>query len=709
VTVHRVALRVGAVMAAAVCLLAGLTTPAQAQQGPDVRIAGLGNVQLQVGGAAQSVTIRVENRSNDPLNGNANDVQLTMIVPLTEFGVQIASANGECSLSSNNTRMDCNLGDIPAGQSQQIVAQIAVPGNSPVQAGETESGNAQVSLSTGGQGSFNVRVQGPDRPPGVPEVSGVVTDENTGEGIEGANVFLTDGQQTQIDTTTDSDGNFRFTGDIAAGTIGLRATSDGYEANDDTFTAVAGEPLTGLQISLRSTASPTPSATPAATTAPPSTGTPVAAPASADSGGGTFTTIMIILGGLFVLLGIGAIVLLIIRRRREKNEDEGPEGADGPISGPRGPSPTPGSHGVYRPSPTQVMGPRGPLPAVGPQPALANAQTMMMQPAGETAVLPRAGDPPGPRPPVAGSPPPPRSAAPTYSSAAATRAYEEPPGRHANPAPGPGRYDEPTQIGRGHGGTYGNPPGSTYGSPAAGQPYGDPAGGQSYGSPAGGQSYGSPAGGQSYGSPAGGQSYGSPAGGQSYGSPAGGQSYGSPAGGQSYGSPAGGQSYGDSAGRHERGGYGSSQSYDGGGSYGPDPYTQPQPSYDQGGYNRGGYESGGGGYDRGGHDRAPGGYDRSAGYEARPGGHHGDGYGDAGQGAAPGGGSHRGGQTYGQPDYERPGHGQYGTPGHAQQPPQPPPTAEQPGYGSGYPDQSREPRPRHGEPTERRRLDWLDQ
>lgn len=713
-TVHRVALRVGAVMAAAFCLLAGLTAPVQAQQ-PDLRISGIGNIELRVGGGAQNVNIQVENRSNQP-TGIAFGVRLTMTVPLTEFGVHIASANGNCTRSNNDSFMECDLGDIQPGQSANVAAQIGVLGNSNVPPGETRNGSAQLSLSSGGQGSFNVRLQGPDRPEGVAEVTGVVTDENTGDGLDGADVFLTDSVGVELSTRTDDNGNYRFADEqIAPGTIGIQASKDGYETQQTTVTGQAGQSVNVERIALRSTASPTPSESPAEeeTTAPPSETPIAAAPASAESGGGgTFTTIMIILGILFVLLGIGAIVLLVIRRRRERNEGDGPDGADDPISGPRGPRPTPGSHGVYRPAPTQVMGGRGPIPAVGPQPALANAQTMMMQPAavpaGETAVLPRAGDPPGPRPPVAGSPPPPRPAAPTYGSAAATMAYEEPPGRHAGPAPAPGRYDEPTQVGRpGYGG-------GTYGSPAA---------------------------------------------------------------------------------RPERGGYGSPASYDSGNSYGPDPYTQPQPSYDhQGGNYRGGYEPASG-YDGGGYERAAGGspgYERaggapgydeaggSPGYERaggtggyeRPGGgaYRGGGYGDADRAGAPGAGApgsgYGGGQTYGQPSgqahgrpssgqaYGQPGSGQaygqpnggqtygqpgggraygqpaggqaYGQPGYDGQPAYdqpryeaPPqghaaprahdPAAQQRGYANGYPDEPVDPRPRHAEPPTERRLDWLDQ
>jgi Carboxypeptidase regulatory-like domain len=470
VTVHRVALRAGVVTAMAAALLAGfLTAPAHAQ--PQLRLGQIGNVDLRVGGGSQVVTIQVQNASNDPVNGTARNVQLTMTVPLAEFGVHIASAADGCNLTSDNTRMDCNLGDIAPGDARNLVTQVGVQPNSTLQSGETRNGNGQVALGGGGQTTFNVRLQGPDRPQPVANIAGIVTDELTGEGIEGADVFLTDSQGAEFEADTNSDGQFSFQGqDIAAGTIGIQASADGYESFSITEDVGPGESLTDLQLALVSTTPPT-SAPPPTTEAPATTGAPTVAAAAEEtsSGGGTFTTIMIILGVLFVLLGIGAIVFLIIRRRREKGEDDGPAGADGPF-GPRGPAPTPGSHGVYRPTPTQVMGPRGPLPAVGPQPALANAPTVMHQRAGadETALLPRAGDAPtapispvrpaGPRPPVAGNPPPPRPAAPTYGTPApATQAFHSPGGRHAGSPPAP--YDDTTQARQPYGGQYGSPGG----------------------------------------------------------------------------------------------------------------------------------------------------------------------------------------------------------------------------------------------------------
>ncbi|MGH3679874.1 MAG: carboxypeptidase-like regulatory domain-containing protein, partial [Natronosporangium sp.] len=382
--------------------------PAQAQPGSELRLGGIGNIELRVGGGEQNVQLRVENRGDLP----ALNVQLTMTVPMGDLEVHIASTPPECNLA-NDSRMDCRIGDIQPDQTWTGVAQIGVHGNSPLQAGETRNGTAEVVLSGGGSQSFNVRLQGPDRPEGVPEVSGFVTDQATGEPIEGAKVILADSQGVTLETTTNGDGNFQFAADnIAPGSIGLQASKDGYEGQEVIEQGQAGEALSNVQLVLVSTATPTPSASPSPSPTASPTGTPVAAPAAdtGDSGGSFFTTLLVILGIVFVLLGVAAIVVLIIRRRRERGEDDG-LADDDPTSGPRGPGPRPGSHGVYRPSPTaaqtQVIGGRGgAVPGVGPSPALANAPTMMHQRGGaadatmlqpragaadETTMLPRAG------------------------------------------------------------------------------------------------------------------------------------------------------------------------------------------------------------------------------------------------------------------------------------------------------------------------------
>ena len=697
-TGHRIALRVAVVAALGATLLTALPSPAYADH--QVRLGTIGNIELRVGGGAQSVTLRVENQNqgdHSSEDGVARNVSLTLTVPLTELQVHIASAPPECALASNNTRMDCAIAEIAPGATWTGVVQIAVHGNSQLQAGETRNGTAQAILTShGGQSqTFNVRLQGPDRPPAVAEVTGFVTDESTGERIEGASVLLVDSQNAEFTTTTNANGEFRFAGEnIAPGGLGLRARKEGYEGRSSTHTARAGESLGPIQLTLLSTATPTPTPDPTPTPSAAATASPTASPVAApvepvDTGMSFFTRLMILLGVIFLLLGVGAIALLLYRRHRERLEDDGDglAGAGDPTSGPPGPQPRPGSHGVYRPTPTQVATRAGgmgaqPTALIARQGGMADAPTMLHPRAGaadaaETTLLPRAGDPPGPRPPVPGTPPPPRPAAPTY-------------GR-------PGYAGQP----------YGSPVPPSGPAPGSGQPYG-PTSGSGYGGQA--PEYGAT---QEYG----GAAYG---GGQAQG-PGGtaGHGYRGPSG-QSYGAadraapPA---SYPPA--RHER-------PAPDAGSYGPDPYTsqaepgyrgyeqpahgypdsagyQPKPAgYDQAGYGQPGYEPGG--YGQPGYDQA--GYGQTShgqpGYDQggyQPGGHEPAGRHQPNDGYAAGGYEPTSG--YGEAGYDR---GQGGQPGYGAEPGYDPTSGYGPTAGHDPDGQA----PRHGAPPERRRLDWLD-
>jgi hypothetical protein len=652
VTAHRAAraLRAGAVATLVAGLLTTVApaTPAHAQG--NVSIAGIGGIELQVGGGPRTVEIRVTNNGDQPAQG----VPFTLTVPLTNLGVYIASAASGCSLTGSSTRMDCTV-DIDPGQSWTGVAQIGVQPTSSLAPGETRNDSAEVRLTGQHSGSqnFNVRLHGPQQAPRVKEISGTLTDVDTGEPIPNAVVLLLDGDDRSHEVGTNEQGLFRFQDmDIAPGTIGLKARKEGYDGNNWTGRAEAGQSLTGIPLTAKSTASPSPSASPSgsASASPPASGSASAVPvAGQDESGGTFfQRLMIVMGVLFLLAGVGAIALMIWRRRSDP--DDGFDEADDPTSGPRGPMPPPGSRGHYRPTPTQLAGahtqvirPGGgpPLPAVGPRPALADAPTMLHGAAGgadQTTVLPRQAAPPRARPvPPPGSP----------------------------PAPAPG-YGQPG---------YGGPPAGYagsggYGSPAAAPntPY---AGSGGYGSPAAAPN--TPyAGSGGYGSPAAAPGGYEPS---SHERP----TYGG-YGPDPYTRPASQPT--------SHGGYGHSAQPD----YDQTSAGQPgyghsaQPDYDQTSAGQPGY--GQPGYGQPGHGQP---------------GHGQPGYGQPGYGQ-PGHGQPGHGQPgYGQPGYDaggrpadhtQPGYGQARTP-------------EQRGYGGEHYDESGT-QPRHAAPADRRRIDWLD-
>jgi hypothetical protein len=658
VTAHRAAWALRAGLAAA--LVAALLTlaPAPAYASPKLEINRVSTVELDVGATA-SVQLGVANTassSNPVEDSTAENVRLTLTVPLGNLGVHIASEASGCSLRANDTRMDCDLGDLEPGASWADVIQLGVHGNSSIPPGQTEEGNAEIVVNSSNGASdsrrFTVRLRGPEEEPTVQEISGYVVDVDTGDRIANARVLLVDSQDQEFPVGTNDNGEFRFRDlPIAPGAFALQARKEGYNGRTYTGRAQAGDVQTDIRLVVESTETPEPTESPTSTPSPTPSATASASPAPAleatsGSGGGGFTTVMIILGVALLLTGAGAIAFMIWRRFQE-DDDEGYDDADDPVSGPHGPRPTPGGRGAYRPSPTQVIGDAptqiarpGSVPAVGPRPALADAPTMMHRPVSggapdETTMLPRQGASPGPRPPVPGA------------------------GTPTSTTPG---YGQPG---------YGQP---GYGQPGYGQP-GYSASPSGYGSPAapGAGSYGSPAA-PTYG----GQPYGSPA-------TSGSGGYGADRAGYS-GYPPGTE---QPTGRFERPGYGYEPSEPASNGYGPDPYTRPSTqATPTSGYGQPGY--GQPGYGQPGNDQA--GYTQP-GY-TQPG------YGEPGYGQTPYGQPSYGSAGYDpQSGYQQPG---YGQPGYGADQTRPP----EPGYGEDYQRDRPSPRPRHS--SQDRRLDWLD-
>jgi hypothetical protein len=504
--------------------------------------------------------------------------------------------------------------DLAPGSNQTVTISITAQNRD----GNSQAARAQVTL------------RGPDAPQTAKSISGRVVNVANGKGIPDATVALNDAGGHNYSTQSDSDGDFKFTSTndkpIAPGRILLGAGKEGFQSNQTSTDIAAGQAKTGLRITLRSTATPSASATvqsptAEATTEDTTTGEPSTEesidPAAAgnnqgsDSGGGLFSWVLIILGGLLVALGVGAIVLLVIRRKDNGEDDTGD-----PLPGPRGPRPTPGAQGVYRngPAPTMVTGGAamggGPTMAMGP--GMANAPTMMHKPVDEY------GDPYGTplRAPQPAGGLPPGATQPGYGYPGANQGGYGPGGSPAAPM-GPGSPDAPTAYGSASPTGYGAPTGRAPAGASPPDPYA-PRESRDYappGSPGGGYGYDEPTGRYDpdggYGQASGG--YGADRGGYGPGNSGGG--YGSSNG---YGQQDGG--YGPNGGGYEsepRGGY----EPDPGGGYGNGRYDSPPSGYgsqgangyDEYGPQQGGYPSydqGGGGYDRVPEQRSPGGYEQ---------------------------------------------------------------------------------------------------
>ncbi|GAA3449573.1 hypothetical protein GCM10018962_14060 [Dactylosporangium matsuzakiense] len=356
VTAHRRALlfRAGTVAVLAAGALIGLAAPAHAA-GPEVVIAGAGDVTLTVGGSAQTVNVQVKNQGDLP----ALKISLTIDIP-GDLGLTVASKPNGCSGSGTHVECDIDAG-LGAGQTKNIPIGIAPPAQSSIPAGQQKSGGGQVILTDGGSDTKNfqavLKAQAVAAPPTttqaapqtVTEVTGNVTDSTTGKGIKGATVVLEDNAgKTRQTSTQDDKGFFRFTptdaNPIAPGTLKLTAGANGYDNFDKTITAAAGKPASvklGLTL-LADSATPVP---------PPTAGDPAIVQgqsaggvdpgntktnnASNDSGGGV-SWILIALGVLLVGFGIVAIVMLLRRR----GDDDDDENVDEPAPR-RGPGPRP--------------------------------------------------------------------------------------------------------------------------------------------------------------------------------------------------------------------------------------------------------------------------------------------------------------------------------------------------------------------------------
>ncbi|TYB37900.1 carboxypeptidase regulatory-like domain-containing protein [Micromonospora sp. AP08] len=651
-------------------LLAVPATPALATN-PDVRITSLSTGTLQ-SGQQTPMTFTVTNKNDSP----------------TAFSINVDTFNGL------TCQGECNVPArlIPGGKEESITVNLVAGTLNP---GDTKSGQVRVSAKSGGDQASDARdmtVRGPAAPQPtqaqtVKSISGKVVAEANGDPVAGAVVMLRDSVGKQRQTSTDGSGNFRFSGStsepIAPGRIDLGANKDG-KIGTKSFDAAAGQSVTGQRITVPVKVEASPSATPSATEEPlptdeatdeatdePASEQPAAQqPAANEDSGGSW--LLILLGGLFVAVGVGTIVLLYMRRKNEDGDGDG-DGPHGP-TGPGGPAgaaaAVPGARGAYRGADDQTrvvngMG-AGAAPTMAGGTSLSDAPTMMHRPVVDDVPPDPYGAPPGP----------------AYGAGAGAGQAGWAGNGYGDGAPGQGGYgggDNGYGAAPSSGGGYGTAPSSgggygsrDYGAGAAGYP---PAQGGGYG----GERYDEPTGRYTGDS----TQYAPPA------DPYPTSTY-QPDQGRGYDQPGQGQ-YGRGP---EQGGNG----YGSGGGYG---------GGQQGGYDNG--PAGGYGGQQGGYESAPaGGYDsgQTGGYDGRQAG----GYDGGQQGGYDGydqRGGYGGGDGYGQP--QQGGYGPQGGYGQEQPPQQRGGGYDNQGYDQGgYPAEAGRGRPDAPQDRGGRRLDWLD-
>jgi hypothetical protein len=507
------------------------------------------NVTLEVGGDQKVVTVTVV-ADTEPLNG------VSLAAESLPSGVNCSSG---CGASFN------------VAPNQSVTRSIYLKAGSGTAEG-TSSGTVRIEPSTPKISSnFQIAVK-PKALQTINTLSGYIKDSSTGAKLDGTLVVIRDSAPHTYQTTTDSSGAFSFrstaSAPIQAGQIYLGATRDGYNnVSGKRYDVTAGQSKTGISVAMvpknmPTSAAPTPEEAQPTDEAQPteeaqptdeaqSAGSGAALNNSSDEDSGGLSWVMIIMGGLLVMLGIGAIALILIRRNKEDEDDDDEDDEDDvPVRRPVQPRAAGGYYGARPADPTMVA--HSPMP---------DAPTTVQRP-GEYGTRPQQGGWTG-----------------YGQDAQPTQTYGS--GGYS-PAAG-GTYGAGTGAA---GGAYGSPaaPTSAYGSPAA------PTSG--YGSPAATPDQYGQAGG--YGSPvaptSGAQSYGQqPSGGGAYGQ----GGYGQPA----YedqaqhhgGTPAGGaypqaEGYGQASGAgYQAGGYGQQPAYGQQGGYDQSAYPgqQGSPSYEQ--------------------------------------------------------------------------------------------------------------------------------
>jgi hypothetical protein len=219
--------------------------------------------------------------------------------------------------------------------------------------------NLAVSVRIGTQTAFDhkmIYVHGSDQPPpadqpasAVSQVSGVVRDGD-GKPVGGATLTVRDSAGNDYRTTSGRDGGFSIKSSdskpIAVGRITVEARMDGYRIARATVQGAAGGAATvRLTLAAVATPSPTPPAPSAAASLPGAAegsatgeGSTGAAPVTLKevSDGGGSSPLWIILGGLLVAAGLGALVLSLLRRRNAPNQPvPAPTRVNAPVGGSR--------------------------------------------------------------------------------------------------------------------------------------------------------------------------------------------------------------------------------------------------------------------------------------------------------------------------------------------------------------------------------------
>ncbi len=308
------------------------------------------SVEFQVGGDNREIYATVSNGGP----GEVNDVEVTLRIP---FGGQLQIIGGTDGCSPSGNRLRCEFDRIDAGASEDVYVLVSPPDSSNLGPNDTRSDSGSVEVSArddtnGGnnRARFDVVLRGAPQDEGI-EISGSVTDYETGDPIVGATVELEDGDGEEHETVTNSNGEYAFieSDDIAPGRVRITVSSDGYRDRSTSLTVADGDTVSDVDFELLPVAT-TPSSAAPSSAAPSASPSPPAIAATEDErtgsgGNGWFLWLLAILGFLFVVGGIATIVFLFVRRKKDDEDEDGDEGD--PLGMDDGPPPI-GARGYFR-------------------------------------------------------------------------------------------------------------------------------------------------------------------------------------------------------------------------------------------------------------------------------------------------------------------------------------------------------------------------
>jgi hypothetical protein len=310
----------GAFLALVLGVLTGVQTPALADN-PTVNIDRVSPTTVASG---SNVTMRFTVSDPGPGEGGG-EPQLD----ITVSGMSCGCDSRERIDGTRTFDVTLTAPNVAAGQKRDVVITVS----------------AKRANGDSAQDTDRVTVEGPAAPTTVRLVSGRIKDDS-GARVSGVQVVMKDSAGHQYQTTTNGDGGYSFTSSdsqpIAAGNIQIAAAKEGFEPANVSVQGTAGRTVT-VPLTLKKTAvatSPTPSASASTSAAPTepvdeeettddeSQGVNLGA--DTDEAAGTTDDegtnwLLIAMGGLLVAAGIGAMVLVMMRRKRadELSSDTG--------------------------------------------------------------------------------------------------------------------------------------------------------------------------------------------------------------------------------------------------------------------------------------------------------------------------------------------------------------------------------------------------